>query len=334
MALPEIKVRVTGDAKSGQNAIKRTADNLDELKRSSDRAVSGVARMATGIDRSTRRMAQATSVSRNFGRGVQNAAFQVGDFAVQVGGGTSAVRALSMQLPQLLGGFGVIGAVAGAAAAIVGGLAANFLTAGDNAKELGDALKALGDETEDLQTKLDLLRTGYATRDELHVHQELNSLLEERSRLLDAIERDVSVDQRLAQNARLRLAAVQQEINVLREKVGALNDIRDELADEESLIRRNAAAYRLYGESRAQSEQQISTRIANNYRLYADTRMEANKLASEIGQAATNALALAGVDITSPISSASKAAAQLAANLGISLNAAISLQNLQSTGIH
>jgi len=48
---------------------------------------------------------------------VQNAAFQVQDFFVQVSGGTSATRALSQQLPQLLGSFGLFGVLAGTAAA-------------------------------------------------------------------------------------------------------------------------------------------------------------------------------------------------------------------------
>ena len=44
-----------------------------------------------------------------FGSQVQNASFQLADFAVQVGGGTSPMRAMAQQLPQLLGGFGVMG---------------------------------------------------------------------------------------------------------------------------------------------------------------------------------------------------------------------------------
>lgn len=51
---------------------------------------------------------------------VQNFGYQIGDFAVQVASGQNAVMALSQQLPQLLGGFGAIGAVAGAATAILG----------------------------------------------------------------------------------------------------------------------------------------------------------------------------------------------------------------------
>lgn len=49
---------------------------------------------------------------------IQQAAFQIGDFATQVGAGTKASVALGQQLPQLLGAFGVFGAVLGTVAAI------------------------------------------------------------------------------------------------------------------------------------------------------------------------------------------------------------------------
>lgn len=51
---------------------------------------------------------------------VQNASYQIGDFFVQIASGQSATMALSQQLPQLLGGFGAVGAAAGAAVAILG----------------------------------------------------------------------------------------------------------------------------------------------------------------------------------------------------------------------
>ena len=49
---------------------------------------------------------------------VQNASYQIGDFAVQVGSGQSAMVALGQQLPQVLGAFGMVGAVMGTLAAI------------------------------------------------------------------------------------------------------------------------------------------------------------------------------------------------------------------------
>ncbi|MFI0477401.1 phage tail tape measure C-terminal domain-containing protein [Paracoccus jiaweipingae] len=74
---------------------------------------------------------------------IQNASFQIADVAVQMGAGTSAARALGMQLPQLLGGFGVFGAVAGAAVAIGFPLAESFLGSADAAKEMKDQLAEL-----------------------------------------------------------------------------------------------------------------------------------------------------------------------------------------------
>ncbi len=74
---------------------------------------------------------------------VQNSAYQVQDFFVQVAGGTSATRALSQQLPQLLGSMGLIGVLAGTAAAALIPLGAAFFGVEDDAKGLEQALKAL-----------------------------------------------------------------------------------------------------------------------------------------------------------------------------------------------
>lgn len=57
---------------------------------------------------------------KGLGGGIRNASYQVTDFLVQVQGGTSAIRALSQQLPQMLAGFGMIGVVAGLATTAIG----------------------------------------------------------------------------------------------------------------------------------------------------------------------------------------------------------------------
>ncbi|RWR51942.1 hypothetical protein EOW65_03580 [Sinirhodobacter ferrireducens] len=74
---------------------------------------------------------------------VQNASYQVGDFFVQVAAGTDATRALAMQLPQLLGGFGVWGAVAGAVAAIMGALVPILLSGGEATRKFDDVVSDL-----------------------------------------------------------------------------------------------------------------------------------------------------------------------------------------------
>ena len=74
---------------------------------------------------------------------IQNMSFQVQDFAVQVANGTAASTALGQQLPQLLGGFGALGAVIGAVVAVGVPLAATFMTAGNNAEALNQQIDSL-----------------------------------------------------------------------------------------------------------------------------------------------------------------------------------------------
>lgn len=73
---------------------------------------------------------------------IQNVSFQLQDIFVQIAGGTSASRALSQQLPQLLGGFGALGAVIGTVSAIAIPLAGHFLNLGDGTDKLKTATEA------------------------------------------------------------------------------------------------------------------------------------------------------------------------------------------------
>lgn len=90
------------------------------------------------------------NIGRSFGkmsnaaRGqLKNVSFQLQDVFVQLSSGTSAAQALGQQLPQLLGGFGAMGAVLGLVAAAAIPLAASFLGAGEEAKTLDDSIKNL-----------------------------------------------------------------------------------------------------------------------------------------------------------------------------------------------
>lgn len=87
---------------------------------------------------------------------VQNAAFQLGDFAVQVGVGTSASIALGQQLPQLLGGFGVLGAVIGAAVAAGIPLARVLFDTGEKAISAEDAVSDLSQSMDAYRGYVDL----------------------------------------------------------------------------------------------------------------------------------------------------------------------------------
>lgn len=88
-------------------------------------------------------MGQISNASRSLAPAVQNAAFQVGDFAVQVAGGTSATRAFAQQMPQLLGSFGLFGALGGAAVAIMAALAPSLFEGSKSAAEMAKGMTDL-----------------------------------------------------------------------------------------------------------------------------------------------------------------------------------------------
>ena len=83
--------------------------------------------------------------SRGFGNGLQNASFQLQDFIVQVNGGTDATRALAMQLPQMLVGFGAIGAGIGVVAALLPNMITLFGDSANEADSLKDAMSGMDD---------------------------------------------------------------------------------------------------------------------------------------------------------------------------------------------
>lgn len=106
----------------------------------------------------------------NMGRSVgaqraalQNASFQVQDIITQISMGTSATRALSVQLPQLLGGFGAFGAALGVAVGALGFLAPNLLDSADAAEELEANLKSLAGAMDALQAAQSQLDAGISS---------------------------------------------------------------------------------------------------------------------------------------------------------------------------
>lgn len=110
-----------------------------------------VGRVDASMGRSTaalRQNAAATGVSnqamQRFAKGgLQQVGYQVGDFAVQVGGGTSALQAFGQQGSQLLGVFGPVGALLGAGVAIISAVAVAFQKSRTGAKDLTDSTEKL-----------------------------------------------------------------------------------------------------------------------------------------------------------------------------------------------
>lgn len=78
--------------------------------------------------------ARGAGSSRSMGNAIQQAGFQVGDFAVQVASGQGVLRPFIQQGTQLVSMFGPMGAVIGAAGATLGAVATAFITTSDAAE--------------------------------------------------------------------------------------------------------------------------------------------------------------------------------------------------------
>jgi hypothetical protein len=101
-------------AEKKERALQRERDAIKKTQDAED------VRSKKAVENANREQAvTSTKAGRGQGIQIQQAGFQVADFATQVGGGTSAAQALGQQLPQLLGAFGPWGAVIGAAAAVL-----------------------------------------------------------------------------------------------------------------------------------------------------------------------------------------------------------------------
>jgi hypothetical protein len=87
-------------------------------------------------------------------RGVQNTAYQLQDFVVQTTMGTDALRAFGQQAPQILGGFGALGAVVGILAALAPAVVTLFKSLEGGAKSVEEATKGWTDANELLNDSL------------------------------------------------------------------------------------------------------------------------------------------------------------------------------------
>lgn len=100
---------------------------------------------------------------RFYSVGLQQAGYQIGDFAVQMQSGTNVAVAFGQQMSQLLGIFGAGGALAGAAVAISTAFIAPLLEARKEVEDLEDQLQSLFDKLEANRDKTaSLIEGGFA----------------------------------------------------------------------------------------------------------------------------------------------------------------------------
>lgn len=138
------------DARGAQKGAKDFKRATDQVKTSAMQADSAVEQMGTSVARTGRSMSGRNSFI------FQNTANQLGDIAVQASMGTNMFRVLGMQLPQIAGGFALLGGSVGIVAPLLGVIAAIGFpilavmtsfgnSAGKTAEELDKVSDALND---------------------------------------------------------------------------------------------------------------------------------------------------------------------------------------------
>lgn len=250
MADADRKVRITIETRGDPRGAQQVAKALGEIERQTDKI--GVDQWAFyDLDAAIRKTVpsvesldnagkKAAATKSKLGSQVQQAGYQIGDFAVQVQGGTSALTAFSQQGAQLLGMLGPKGAVAGALLA-VGAAAYKYFS--DTAKSEAEARK----EAELLATAMEDVKKFAAEASDEAIDfqiQEIKDATTEANKLKDAFDGTVKAQAeydkaQLANIEKVRMAMV--EIARLRgEEIDEIGEIKKQ-EDAAAAARQQAA---------------------------------------------------------------------------------------------
>jgi len=137
------------DARGAQKGAKDFKRATDQVKTSAMQADSAVDKMGASVAKTGKSMSGRNTFI------FQNTANQLGDIAVQASMGTNMFRVLGMQVPQIAGGFALLGGSLGVVAPALGVIAAIVFpilalrgfgkSAGDAAEELNKVADAIND---------------------------------------------------------------------------------------------------------------------------------------------------------------------------------------------
>lgn len=149
--LSALNVRITGDTSDLKAAMNSATTEVGRVGAAAQTAQGRTTGMTTSLGR-------LGNVSNQTRARIQNTAFQLQDITVQLQGGTKASTAFAQQLPQLLGGFGAMGAVLGVLAGVgIPALAFAFSSLGDETQTLEDRMKELKTISDGLKAAQDIL---------------------------------------------------------------------------------------------------------------------------------------------------------------------------------
>lgn len=329
----KIKISTTADTKGAKDASKEV-DKLvaseKKLGNVSEQATNSIAGMKSEITRLTTELERAEIGSEDFiakarqldaaqskldttlrtsGSGIKNvgmligqAGFQVQDFAVQVGGGTSALTAFAQQGSQLLGMFGPGGAVAGALLA-VGAIGVRMFS-------------ELKEEAKVMETDIDAALKGMAANAEEELEKvikEIDETAEAQARLIDKYKETEKSAGEFAEKELENAEKIRQAIVTINEVLGIQIDRRAELErqqqaaeDRRKLAEQQAIQAQNRRLSEAQQQLEVLAEQKDRYeQLRNDSKLElvaANAKLESLRQQRRELEALAKLDIEKPTS--------------------------------
>jgi len=189
-----VEVETKGAGQSAQqlgqftNAAKGAATAADSLENQLNATSAAQGKLATTARPLPGAMDRIGAAFNNNSSRIQNTSFQLSDLIVQMEMGVPASRALGQQLPQMLGGFGPLGAVIGVAVGALLTFAPSLIGAADSAdtltkavEELADAVDAYASASAAAASPTDKLIEQYGAasgkaRELLQINQELAKL--------------------------------------------------------------------------------------------------------------------------------------------------------------
>ena len=343
---------------SGQG-VDSTAKSLDGLTIASGRADKAASSLSSTSDKAARPVSA-------FGSKAQQAGYQIQDMVVQLQGGTSAFVAIGQQVPQFLGAFGGVGAIAGTVvalgAAIGGVLYKSMGSATISAEQLKDANKSLSDVLETTDSGVLQLTdsiTKLAAANEAAASAKIASALADAQVRIDAAKQSAdeaatSVDSFFSafnaagtiQNAAIELeafraagnttqdalAALSDETTATYKNLGATSNYVSNLTDEFNINRGQALQLvdALSGISSAKTPeemQRIANQISEVTKQTNYANPELNRLNQTLQQAALDMVS--GADAAEVLKKALSSMGDVAKTAGTDVRASVDLQ-LQS----
>ena len=209
------RMNATGNAvpelRKAQGAVQRLGSQIDK----SNSRMRGFNNGITTMQANTRKFAMG---------GLQQAGYQLGDYAVQVANGTSKMQAFGQQAPQFLQIFGPFGAILGAGVAILSALSLGFQRTRDASKGAKEEVATFGDAV----GRLNQIETASAAE---NLSAPAKAAMSEYSALLGMMQK-VAEEQRVAALSKFaedvapagEIAKLEKQLEKARDNAGMLSD--------------------------------------------------------------------------------------------------------------